>query len=144
MAAAIVGLFVTWVFQVNYYPLSDWHMYSKREGREPIFYCKVVATLEDGRSVIVPRRDYFPPLMPNNASTLDKAFHKPWRGGSFDKFLSTFIEHRNQQLPPSSRISAIEIQLWRWNYAVDPHDPRFGWMTYRYVYDAVRIGATSR
>jgi hypothetical protein len=144
MAAVIVALFVIWVFQVNYYPVSDWHMYSKREGRKPILYYKVVATLEDGRSVIVPRRDYFPPVMPNITSTLEKAFHEPWRMGSFDKLLSTFIEHRNQQLPPSSRISAIEIQKWRWNYAVDPHDPRLGWMIDRYVYDVVRTRATAQ
>ena len=142
MAAVIVGLILIWVFQVNYYPVSDWHMYSKRQSRKPIIYYKVIATLEDGRSVILPRGDYFPPLMPNITSTLEKAFHKPWREGSFDKFLSTFIEHRNQQLPPSSRISEIEIQKWRWNYAVDPHDPRIGWMTDRYIYDAARIGAT--
>ena len=142
MAAVLAGLFVIWVFQVNYYPVSDWHMYSKREGRNPIIYYKVIATLEDGRSVIVPRRDYFPPVMPNITSTLQKAFHKPWREGSFDKFLSAFIERRNQQSPPSSRISAIEIQKWRWNYAVDPHDPRFGWMIDHYVYDAGRTGAT--
>jgi hypothetical protein len=140
MAVVITALFLIWVFQVNYYPVSDWHMYSKRDGRDPIIYYKVIATLEDGRSVIVPRRDYSLALMPNNISTLEKAFHRPWREGSFDRFLSTFIEHRNRRLTAGARISAIEIQKWRWNYAVDPHDPRIGWMIDGYVYDAAGMG----
>lgn len=144
IAGVLVGLFLIWVFQVNYYPVSDWHMYSKREGRDPIIYYKVIATFEDGRSAIVSRRDYFPALMPNTTSTLQKAFYRPWREGSFDKFLSTFIEYRNRRLTAGSRISAIEIQAWRWNYAVDPHDARFGWMIDHYIYDVVRAGATEQ
>jgi hypothetical protein len=143
MAAVIAGQFVIWVFQVSYYPVSDWHMYSKRDGRTPIIYYKVIATFEDGRSAIVSRRDYFPALMPNTISTLQKAFYQPW-DRSFDKFWSAFIEHRNRRLTAGSRISAIEIQKWRWNYAVDPHDPRFGWMIDHYVYDAGRTGAAAQ
>ncbi len=43
-------------------------------------------------------------------------------------------------LPPTaisfgSAISRIEVQRWRWNYVVDPNDPRFGWVTDIYPFD---------
>ena len=137
MAIMIAGLFVIWVFRIEYYPFSSWHMYSKRESNTPIFYYKMVATLEDGRSITLPRRDYCPAVMPNSRTILHKAFNKSSQSGSFDQFLSDYVERRNRKLAFGSPISSIEVQRWKWNYAVDPHDPRFGWITHRYLYNAV-------
>ena len=137
MAIMIAGLFVIWVFRIEYYPVSSWHMYSKRESNTPIFYYKMVATLEDGRSITLPRRDYCPAVMPNSRTILHKAFNKSSQSGSFDQFLSDYVERRNRKLAFGSPISSIEVQRWKWNYAVDPHDPRFGWITHRYLYNAV-------
>jgi hypothetical protein len=135
MAVFIASLFIVWVFRIEYYPFSSWGMYSSIETNTPIIYCKMVANLEDGRSIVVPQRDYCPAVMPNSFSTLQKAFYTPWGTGSFDRFLSAYVAHRNQNLAFGSPISSIQIQRWRWNYAVDPHDPHLGWILDFHDYD---------
>jgi hypothetical protein len=136
MTAVSIGFVLIWVFRVSFYPVSDWHMYSHVDRQGPVFYHKMVATLEDGRSVLVPRRDYAPAKMPGMASTLQRAFMSPWRGRIFDQFLSALVQRRNRELPAGARIATIEVEQWRWNYTVDPNDPRLGWVTRRYFFDA--------
>ncbi len=140
MAVVIAGMILIWIFGIEYYPVSAWQMYSKMysrsDGQTPIYYYKVVATLENGSSIVVPRHDYSLAVMPSSLPTLTKAFLDPWRSGSFDLFISAYVERRSRQLAFGSPISTVEVQCWRWNYDVDPHDPYLGWITYRYVYDA--------
>ncbi len=136
LAAVIATFLLAWVWRVEYYPLTAWHMYSGPEGTTPIFYYKVVANLENGSSIVVPSRNYCPAVMPNTRFLLMKAFRTTRRSQIFDQFLSAYVERLNRNLAFGSPISSIEVQRWRWNYAVDPNDPRFGWLTDQYVYDA--------
>ncbi len=136
IAVMIAGSFLVWTYRVTYYPASDWHMYSKVSPKAPIVYLRFIANLEDGRAVSVAHRDYCIARMPNHVSTLAKAFRKPWALGSFDQFLSAYVAERNRNLAFGSPIRSIEIQKWRWNYMVDPDDPRFGWIADIHVFDA--------
>jgi hypothetical protein len=132
MAIVITGMLFIWIFRIEYYPVSSWQLYSGSSSKSPIFYYKVVATLKNGSSIIVPPRDYSPAVMASGLPTLIKAI----RSGGFEHFFSAYIERRDRQLAFGSPISTVDVQCWRWNYEVDPHDPYLGWITDRYVYDA--------
>jgi hypothetical protein len=43
-----------------------------------------------------------------------------------------------------SAISSTEVQQWRWNYAVDPNDPRLGWVIAVYPFDATAKASPPR
>jgi hypothetical protein len=141
MAAAFL---FGWVWTVEYYPLSSWRMYSSPERKGPFPYFKIVATLENGSSIIIPTRDFSPALLPNARYLLARAFRATRRSEIFDQFLSAYVQRRNRNLAFGSAISSIEVQRWRWNYVVDPNDPRFGWVTDIYPFDATAKASSSR
>jgi hypothetical protein len=144
-ALMIVAFLLVWVWRVEFYPFTSWHMYSDPQRKGPLFYFKVVATLENGSSVVIPIRDYFPAALPNSRFFLMKAFNAPGRRSKiFDQFLAGYVQRRNRNLTFGSAISSIEVQQWRWNYAVDPNDPRLGWVIAVYPFDATAKASPPR
>jgi hypothetical protein len=144
-ALMVVAFLLSWAWHVEFYPFTSWHMYSTPEKKGPIFYFKVVATLENGSSIVIPIRDYFPAALPNSRFFLMKAFNAPGRRSKiFDQFLAGYVQRRNRNLTFGSAISSIEVQQWRWNYAVDPNDPRLGWVIAVYPFDATAKASPPR
>jgi len=144
VAMMIAVFLAAWVWRVEYYPLSAWRMYSNPEQKGPVLYFKIVATLENGSSFIIPTRDFSPALLPNAGNFLARVFYATRRSAIFDRFLAAYVQRRNHNLAFGSPISTMEVQLWRWNYAVDPNDPRLGWMVDVYPYDATSTHSSSR
>jgi len=136
--------FVAWVCSVEYYPLSSWRLYSYPQRKGPLAYFKIIATLENGRSIVIPTRDFCPALLPNGRDILARLFRTPRRSEKIDAFLSPYVQRRNRNLTFGSPITSMEIQLWRWNYVVDPNDPRFGWVIGVYPYDVTSKPSPSR
>jgi len=143
-ALTIVAFLLGWVWQVEFYPFSTWRMYAYPERKKPVFYHKMVATLENGNSIVIPIRDYFPAAMPNSRFFFMRFFRAGQRSKPLDQFLAAYVQRRNRNLAFGSAISSIEVQRWRWNYAVDPNDPRFGWVTDIYPFDATAKASTPR
>ncbi len=135
-ALMIVAFLLGWVWRVEFYPFSTWRMYAYPERKGPVFYHKMVATLENGNSIVIPIRGYFPAAMPNSRFFLMRFFRAGQRSKSLDQFLAGYVQRCNRNLAFDSAISRIEVQRWRWNYVVDPNDPRFGWVTDIYPFDA--------
>ena len=143
----IVAFLLGWVWRVEFYPFTSWHMYSVPERKEPIFYFKMVATLENGSSIVIPIRDYYPAVMPNSPNSrffLMRAFRAGQRSKTLDEFLASYVQRSNRNLAFGSAISSIEVQQWRWNYAVDPNDPRLGWVIAVYPFDATAKASPPR
>jgi hypothetical protein len=112
-----------------------------RDALKPLF----LATLENGSSIVIPIRDYFPAALPNSRFFLMKAFTAPGRRSKiFDQFFAGYVQRRNRNLTFGSAISSIEVQQWRWNYAVDPNDPRLGWVIAVYPFDATAKASPPR
>ena len=143
-ALAAATFLVAWVWSVEYYPLSAWRMYSTPEHKGPFLYFKIIATLENGSSIVIPTRDLSPALLPNARYLLARVFHATRRSEIFDRFLAAYVRRRNRNLTFGSPISSMEVQRWRWNYTADPNDPRFGWVTDVYPYDATSKPSSSR
>ena len=143
-ALMVAIFFVAWVWSVEYYPLSSWRMYSYAQRKGPLHYLKVIATLENGRSIVIPTRDFSPAWLPSGRDILVRVFRTTRHSEKFDAFLSFYVQRRNRNLMFGSPITRMEIQLWRWNYLVDPNDPRFGWAIGVYPYDVPSKPSPSR
>ena len=136
LAAVIALLLLAWTWRVEYYPITAWNMYAKPEPKRPVFYLKVAATLEDGRSIDIPLADCSPLVIPNVRYFLMGAFRTKGRNGMIDDYLDVYVKRCNRRLTFGSPITEIEIQRWRWNYQAEPNNPRFGWVTGVYPFDA--------
>ena len=136
VAFIIVIFLVAWVWRVEYYPLTSWQMYAKPEPRRPVLYLKIIAALEDGRSIEIPPADVSPVVIPNIRYFLMRAFLQSGRSKTIDQFFDQYVQRRNRELTFGSPIRSLEIQKWRWNYILEPNDPRRGWVTNVYPYDA--------
>lgn len=135
--AAVIAIFLLgWVWRAEYYPITTWRMYANPQSKEPVFYMKIVATLEDGRSSHIPLADLCPAVLPNIRYFLYNAFLASGRSRLIDQFLDGYVQRRNRTLADGSRITGIEIQRWRWNYVAEPNNQRLGWITNVYSYDA--------
>ena len=143
-ALMVAIFFVAWVWSVEYYPLSSWNMYSHAQRKGPLHYLKVIATLENGRSIVIPTRDFSPTWLPSGRDILVRVFRTTRHSEKFNAFLSFYVQRRNRNLMFGSPITRMEIQLWRWNYLVDPNDPRFGWAIGVYPYDVTSKSSPSR
>jgi hypothetical protein len=143
-ALMVAIFFVAWVWSVEYYPLSSWGMYSYAQRKGPLHYLKVIATLENGRSIVIPTRDFSPAWLPSGRDILARVFRTTRHSEKFDAFLSFYVQRRNRNLMFGSPITRMEIQIWRWNYLVDPNDPRFGWAIGVYPYDVPSRPSPSR
>jgi len=143
-ASMVAAFLVTWAWSVEYYPLSSWLLYSSPTRKAPVPYFKIVATLENGRSITIPPRDLSPALLPNFRYMLVQVFRTKHRSKLFDAYLASYVPRRNRRLAFGSPISSMEIQWWRWNYAVDPNDTRFGWIIRVYPYDVASTPSPSR
>src|SRR2546430_3064636 len=143
-ALMVAIFFVAWVWSVEYYPLSSWNMYSYAQRKGPLHYLKVIATLENGRSIVIPTRDFSPAWLPSGRDILARVFRTTRHSAKFDSFLSFYVQRRNRNLMFGSLIKRMEMQIWRWNYLVDPNDPRFGWAIGVYPYDVPSKPSPSR
>jgi len=143
-ALMVATFLAAWVWSVEYYPLSSWRMYAYPERKGPFPYLKIVAKLENGSSIIIPTRDFSPALLPNARYILAKAFRTTRRSEIFDQFLASYVQRRNRNLAFGSPITSVEVQRWRWDYVVDPNDPRFGWVTGVYPYEVPSKPSPSR
>lgn len=136
VAVLITIFLVAWVWVVEFYPLSAWEMYAAPQRKGPVRYFKVIATLENGGSANIPTRDLSPALLPNCGFVLWKIFDATRHRKIADDFLASYIQRRNRNLAFGSRIISVDVQQWRWDYAVDPNDPRFGQLVRSNPYDA--------
>lgn len=135
LGLVIAMLLFAWAGRVEYYPISSWHMYANPEQKGPVYYLKIAATLEDGRTIDIPLFDCSPAAIPNIRFFLLSAFRKSGRNATIDQFFDFYIQRRNRELAFGSPIASLDLQLRRWNYVTEPNDPRFGWSINVYPVD---------
>ncbi|HZR79059.1 MAG TPA: hypothetical protein VFA58_07605 [Chthoniobacterales bacterium] len=136
LALVVAMLLFAWVWRVEYYPISSWHMYANPEKKGPVYYVKIAARLEDGRTIDIPLADCSPAVIPNIRFFLLNAFRRSGRNPTIDQFFAGYVQRRNRDLAFGSPITSLDLQRRRWNYVTDPNDPRFGWAVDVYPYDA--------
>lgn len=118
----IVGLvavvFIPWLYDLEFYPLSAWTMFSERDTSGVVEYPRAIARLASGTTQNAhPERDIpalsgIPYRTVFSLCNADK--DKPVR--ACDQFFERAGVIHNRGLSDAQRIVSYEIQRWRWDF----------------------------
>ena len=129
----LAALLITcWALRIEEYPFTAMQMYSKPNLTGKIDWIAVVATFESGESRRAPIEDAIPALRDARYRRVLRHGFEQDEQALAKEFLTAFARAHNANAKPGSRIASVEAQLWRWNYARAPNDPRHGELVERY------------
>ena len=130
MLAAL--LITCWALRIEEYPFTAMQMYSKPNLTGEIEWIAVVATFESGGLGRAPIEQAIPAFRDARYRRVLRHGFEPDEQALAKEFLTAFALAHNANAEPGSRITAVEAQLWRWNYSRAPDDPEHGEVTDRY------------
>lgn len=124
--AAVV--FIPWLYDLEFYPLSAWTMFAERDTSGVVEYPRAIARLASGETKAahterdIPALSGIPYRVVFGLCNQDAA--KPVR--ICDQFFERAGIRHNQGLSGSQRIISYEIQQWRWDFKTskDPADSK--------------------
>ena len=133
---ALAALLVTcWALRIEEYPFTAMQMYSKPNLTGVIDWYAVEATFESGERRRAPIERAIPAVR-------DARYRRVIRQG-FDgdaqnralaeAFLAAFARAYNTAATAGERITAVEAQRWRWDYARSPDDSAHGTLAERFI-----------
>jgi hypothetical protein len=146
---------VSFVYRVEFYPLTAWHLYAQLNPTGKITYYKVFGRQTSGALVPVRLEDAVGALRWDGRYTrvLKQCF-----GGvndeknylitrDFDicrKFLTVSGVVYNKKSPPDRKITHLEIQEWVWGFRSNPFDPEYGTVTDHVIVEIEPVSAAAK
>lgn len=130
---ALLALLLTcWAARIEEFPFTAMQMYSKPNLSGVIEWFAVSAQFEDGSVRRAPIEDAIPAL--RDARYRRVVRHGFREGGepTARAFLAAFAAAHNAEAAAGERITAVEVQRRRWDFARDPDDPEHGEISGRY------------
>ncbi len=140
---ALAGLLILcWAIRIEEYPFTAMQMYSKPNHSGVIEWYAVLATYESGAVGKAPIEQVFPALRDARyRRAIRRGFETDGRPVA-DAFLRALATTHNARAAPGSRITALEVQRWRWDFARDPRDPDHGELDARFELRAEPLAAS--
>ena len=140
LAALAIALFLAswWVTKIEWYPLTAMQMFTAHGGREAgvVSYVAAIAHYEDGSSGPARFGRWIGALRAVRAGPVIRRTLQDAAGREVGaQLLDAAIRAANAR-GDGPRVTGVELQRRRWNYAAAPDDPRRGVVTHRYVHAA--------
>jgi len=150
-----VVMAISFVYQIEFYPLTSWHLYAILNSSGVITYQKVVGhqlsgaiipvRLEDGIGALRYDGRYRQKLM----QCIDGAREERNRVVSekveiCKKFLTASGVVYNQKSPPNPKLTHLEVQEWVWDFRSNPSDPEHGKVTDRIIVEIAPASSTAK
>jgi hypothetical protein len=139
LAIAAVGtaqLYV-WTNRIEYYPFTSVQMFITRP-QTVVTYFKTIGHWESGRVGPIQLEDTLPVMSINSRyeMLLDRCFNQSGNDRPLcDKMLSILGDAYNKKVPVGSRLTQLDLQRWKWDFAAQAGDPNFGAMELRVIGD---------
>jgi len=127
-----------WFYNIEFYPLTSWHLYPDLNTSGVVGYQKVLAQRESGVSSRARLEETIGALALDGRYTphLDKCFREqPGDVELCKKFLSAAAAAYNKKAQPSERVTQYEIQVWSWDFLASPSDPHYGKLIDRFIFE---------
>jgi predicted DCC family thiol-disulfide oxidoreductase YuxK len=146
---------LSFVYQIEFYPLTSWHLYAILNSSGVITYQKVVGHqpsgaivpvhLEDGIGALRYDGRYRQKLM----ECIDGAREERNRVVSkkveiCKKFLTANGVVYNKKSPPNPKLTHLEVQEWVWDYRSNPSDPEHGKVTDRIIVEIEPVSSAAK
>jgi predicted DCC family thiol-disulfide oxidoreductase YuxK len=144
VSVIIVVSFLCWIYRIEFYPFTSWHLFSNSNTSGKVEYLKVFAQRESGVSSRARLEDTIGALAWDARYTphLDKCFReRPSDVETCKKFLTAAASVYNKKAQPGDRVTQYELQLWSWDFLSDPTDPNYGNMTKRFMFSVKHDGS---
>ena len=140
LAGLAIALFLAswWVTKIEWYPLTAMQMFTGHGGRETgvVSYVAAIAHYEDGSSEPARFGRWIGALRAVRAGPVIRRALQDAAGREVGaQLLDAAIRAANAR-GDGPRVTGVELQRRRWNYAAQPDDPRRGVVTHRYVHAA--------
>lgn len=133
-----VVMAISFLYRIEYYPLTSWHLYEILNHSGKITYIKVLGHLPSGAIVPVRLEEAVGALgwdgryRPRLNQCFGSLFHDETGSGVrpdvniCKKFLTVSGVVYNKKRSPDRRITHFEIQQWVWDFHSNPSDPQHG------------------
>ncbi len=125
----------SWLYGVEFYPLSTMQMYTGPVTSGVITYYKVLGRDQGGRVA----RAYPEEMIGAVSDTRYRLVLASWfptgAGSACDKFLAACAAAHNKNTPPGAKLTQLELQKWTWDFRARPLDPSHGELVGRHVLD---------
>lgn len=140
LAAMAIALFLAswWVTKIEWYPLTAMQMFTGHGGREAgvVSYVAAIAHYEDGSRGPARFGRWIGALRAVRAGPVIRRTLQDAAGQAVGaQLLDAAIRAANAR-DDGPRVTSVELQRRRWNFAAEPDDPARGVVTARYVHAA--------
>ena len=147
-----VVMAISFIYQIEYYPLTAWQLYGNLNHSGKITYIKVLGHLPSGAIVPVRLEEaigalrwdgrYRPKLEQCFARVHDENGRVVSRAVDIcKKFLSVSGVVYNEKSSPDKKITHFEIQEWVWDFRSNPSDPEHGKVRDRVIVEIEPVSA---
>ena len=151
----IIIMTVSFVYKVEFYPLTAWQLYSRLDSSGEVSYLKVLGRQASGATVPVRLEDAVGALRWDGRYTreLSQCFGNVYdeKGRMMTKDLDTCQKFLtvsgfvyNKKSPPERRITHLEIQKWVWGFRSNPSDPEHGKVMDRMIVEIEPVSAAAK
>jgi predicted DCC family thiol-disulfide oxidoreductase YuxK len=137
----IVGLIAVmgsiWALRLEYYPLTAMPMFASAR-QSVVTYFKTLGHRESGAISPIYLEDSLGAVSINSRYESLFAFcfsDKPRDLEICKKTLSVLGSAYNKKTPPGKKVTQYEIQRWTWDFVSNPHDPHYGTLDARMIFD---------
>ena len=144
---------ISFVYQIEFYPLTSWHLYAILNSSGVITYHKVFGHQPSGAIVPVRLEDAIGALRYDSRyrnklyQCITGARDERNRVVSKElnickKFLTASGGVYNHKSPPNPKLTHLEVQEWVWDYRANPSDPEHGKVTDRMIVEIEPVSTT--
>ena len=136
VAVVIVAMGFFWLRQIEYYPFTAVQMFLG-SGNSMVTYFKTLGHRESGEISKIYLEDAIGAWSINSRyePLFDLCFGKPDDVDLCGKTLAVLGSAYNKKVPPGEKLTAYEIQRWKWDFGSDPQDPNYGHLDARFVFE---------
>jgi predicted DCC family thiol-disulfide oxidoreductase YuxK len=146
---------LSFVYRIEYYPLTAWHLYAKLNDSGVVTYQKVFGHQPSGAIVPVRLEDaigalrwdgrYRPKLhLCINGVREERNGVVSKNIDICKKFLTASGMAYNKNSPPDQQITHFEVQEWVWDFRAHPSDSAHGHVTDRIIVEIVPVSSTAK
>lgn len=140
VATLVSVLSASWIFHVEFYPLTSMGMFAGNNLSGALSYLKVVTHDSEGRT----KRLFLEDAIGGEADFRYRAhltwpFHDdPELAYVTQRYLEACAWQVNRKAATDHEIVRIEVQKWEWKFASNPRDPHRGRLVDRFVVDLTK------
>lgn len=136
VSAIIIILSIFWYYQLKFYPLTAWAVFSDRETSGKITYYKLNADYKSGDfGSAHPEKLPYDALYNSYKAARRDCFDKIKNGSICQDFFQIFPTLHNKYINPKDEIKTLKLEQWQWNFKKYPDDKNYGKLINHQIYN---------